>query len=69
VNGQVLEWAARGGVCATVPGGAQEMCDVVLRDMVQWGNIGSRCVWLDWMVPVVFSNFGESVILFYDSWV
>ena len=44
MNGQVLEWAARGGVCATVPGGAQEMCDVVLRDIVQWGTIGSRCM-------------------------
>ena len=40
--------------------------DVVLKDMVYW-QILVIGEWLDWMILEVFSNLGDSMILFYDS--
>ena len=38
----MLERAAQGGGRITSPGGVQEMLNVVLTDIVQWGDTGDR---------------------------
>ena len=40
----------------------KEHLDVVLRDMVQW-EISVISGWLDWIILMVFSNLGDSMIL------
>lgn len=41
ISSQALEWVSP---CVTVPGGVKERLDLVLRDMILMGNIGSRVV-------------------------